>query len=59
MKQTPPSAHCIPEDSNIALSYRLLGGIFAYSGLVKLMDPERFTVIIAGLAVARGTHSPC
>lgn len=29
----------------------VLGGIFAYSGVVKLMDPERFTVIIAGFGL--------
>ncbi len=29
----------------------ILGGVFAYSGLIKLMDMERFSVVIAGLGL--------
>lgn len=29
----------------------ILGGIFAYSGLIKLLDTERFAVIIAGFGL--------
>ncbi len=48
----PPLSPLYPEKITVALVLRcLLGGIFAYSGVVKLLDPERFTVIIAGFGL--------
>lgn len=48
----PPLSTLHPGRLTIALVLRcVLGGIFAYSGVVKLLDPERFTVIIAGFGL--------
>ena len=41
-----------PHHGTMLLALRcILGGIFAYSGVVKLLDVERFTVIIAGFGL--------
>ena len=41
-----------PFHGTFALALRcIIGGLFAYSGVVKLMDVERFAVIIAGFGL--------
>ncbi len=48
----PPLSTLYSGRITVALGLRcILGGIFAYSGVVKLLDPERFTVIIAGFGL--------
>lgn len=48
----PPISTLYPRMTTVTLALRcVLGGIFAYSGVIKLLDPERFTVIIAGFGL--------
>lgn len=46
------SSKSYPAKIPVVLALRcILGSLFAYSGVVKLMDVERFTVIIAGFGL--------
>lgn len=48
----PLMNNTIPLPCTFALALRcIIGGLFAYSGVIKLMDVERFTVIIAGFGL--------
>lgn len=48
----PLTNRIAPLRCTISLALRcILGGIFAYSGLIKLLDTERFTVILAGFGL--------
>lgn len=48
----PLTNRTVPFRCTITLALRcIIGGLFAYSGAVKLMDVERFTVIIAGFGL--------